>query len=55
MAHKSDAQMQCRHPGCTSRSRGPRFGYRCAAHAIPGKGDRHPPVTEPAPAPTPEQ
>jgi hypothetical protein len=39
-------QMQCRWTGkdgsgvCTERSRGPRFGFRCAGHPIKGKGIR---------------
>lgn len=28
----SSKQMQCRHPGCTKRSMGPRYSFMCKRH-----------------------
>ena len=30
----SDATMRCRHPGCTRRSRGPKYSFTCVKHPI---------------------
>lgn len=30
-------QMQCRHPGCTKRSMGPKYSFRCETHPINGR------------------